>query len=44
MDLTLVGMGRFRGNINLRTPIEGVGVAGRRSSLSQDWCISGLHG
>jgi putative ABC transport system permease protein len=45
MDMTLVGMKNFESNINLRTPIEGVGVAGKdQAVISQDMIhISGLH-
>lgn len=45
MDMTLVGMEDLKSNINLRTPLEGVGVAGKDEAvISQDIMhISGLH-
>ena len=45
MNLTLVGMEDLKSNINLRTPIEGVGVAGKNETvISQDIIhISGFH-
>ncbi len=45
MDLTLVGMDNFESNINRRTPVEGVGVAGKDETvISQDVMhVSGLH-
>ena len=45
MDLTLVGVDNFNSKINLRTSIEGVGVAGKNETvISQDVVhISGLH-
>jgi len=45
MSLTLVGMADFEGAINLRTPIEGVGAAGKDEVvISQDVMHnSGLH-
>jgi putative ABC transport system permease protein len=45
MDLTLVGMDDFESNINLRTPIDGVGIAGKGEAvISQDVMhTSGLH-
>jgi putative ABC transport system permease protein len=45
MDLKLVGLKNFESNLNLRTPIEGVGIAGKDEAvISQDIMhISGLH-
>jgi putative ABC transport system permease protein len=45
MDLTLVGMEDLDGNLNLRKPVEGVGVAGKDEAvISEDIMhISGLH-
>jgi len=45
IDLTLVGMKNLEGHISLRTPIEGVGVAGKDEAvISQDILhVSGLH-
>jgi len=45
MDLTLVGMKNLESNINLRKPIEGVGVPGKDEAvISQDVMhISGFH-
>ena len=45
MDLTLVGMKNLESNLNLRTPIEGIGVAAKDEAvISQDIMhISGLH-
>jgi putative ABC transport system permease protein len=45
MKLTLVGLNTLDGNINLRVPVEGVGLAGKDEALiSQDVMhISGLH-
>ena len=45
MNLTLVGMKNLESNINIRTPIEGVGIAGKDEAvISQNVThISGLH-
>jgi putative ABC transport system permease protein len=45
MNLTLIGMESLTGNINLRTTIEGVGVAEKdQAVISQDIMhVSGLH-
>jgi putative ABC transport system permease protein len=45
MNLTLVGLDDMQSNLNLRMPVEGVGVAGKDEAvISQDVMhISGLH-
>ncbi|MGC1377467.1 MAG: FtsX-like permease family protein [Anaerolineales bacterium] len=45
INMTLMGMDDFKGRINLRATVEGVGVAGRNEAvISQDVLhISGLH-